>query len=140
MIKGVAERLGAASKLDVVGFDSPPPLLPQPQNRGGQPSIITGGMVKAITKIPRTNTKLKRCALNESLKKDVQGVIGSIYRFNAPWSIGYLFNSTADGKSISRGMYCNRLDEIDYCPWEYFVKFGSETELCFKLYKMEDGK
>lgn len=65
--------------------------------------------------------------MKKSLMKDVLQTVGSIHRMNAPYAIGYLFNSTRTGNEIANGMYCDRISEIDYKSWEYFLAFENIT-------------
>ena len=60
-------------------------------------------------------------------KKDALSVCGSIYRWNAPHAIGYLYNPTRDGREVAEGMYCDRVDEIDPKRWTYFYSFEDKT-------------
>lgn len=64
--------------------------------------------------------------IKASLKKDVLAQIGSIYRLNSPYGIGYLFNSTEDGKKIDEGMFCDYEMEIDKNRWEYMYRYSTK--------------
>lgn len=55
------------------------------------------------------------------LIKDIKGVVGSMYSLNAPYAIGYVFNTTKDGKTIAQGMFFDRGD--DKTEWEYFLDY-----------------
>jgi len=63
-------------------------------------------------------------------KKDALSVCGSIYRWNAPHAIGYLYNPTRDGREVAEGMYCDRVREIDPTQWDWFYsKAGTFYDL-----------
>lgn len=64
--------------------------------------------------------------LKTSLIKDVKNTIGSIHKMNARSAKGYLFNPTNDGKSISKGMYCDFESEINVNQWTYFINFNKD--------------
>lgn len=62
-----------------------------------------------------------KARIGQSLLKDVKSVVGSIYRLNAPHAIGYAFDPKASGKSIARGMFIDRGDNIK--EWTYYLDF-----------------
>lgn len=86
--------------------------------------------------IESTDTNLEACHVDESLQRDIESVIGSIYRMNAPGAIGYLFNAKKGQRGIANGMFCGRGCEIDADHWDYFVDFSVSELAVFKLYKV----
>lgn len=60
----------------------------------------------------------------KKLKDDVFKTIGDIHRMNAPHAKGYLFSEKKDG-TISRGMYCDRDEEITK-DWDYYYDFNKK--------------
>jgi len=59
--------------------------------------------------------------IKETLLDDVKGVVGSIYRMNAPYAKGYAFDATKGNKSIARGEYVDRRNEAD--EYDYYLDF-----------------
>ena len=64
---------------------------------------------------------INKAKINKKLLQDVKNTVGSIYRMNAPGAIGYVFNESANGNSIARGMYFDRGD--DKSEWDYYLDF-----------------
>lgn len=59
----------------------------------------------------------------EAIKKDAMKQAGSIYHWNAPHAIGYLFTNHKNGKEVATGMYCSNKDEIKSEQWDGFLSF-----------------
>lgn len=70
--------------------------------------------------------------MKASLKKDALSVCGGLYRMNAPHSIGYLFNPTIDGKSVSTGMFCDWEYEKNKDEWTYFYDYKTGRFITLK--------
>jgi len=66
--------------------------------------------------------------MKQSLKKDALSVCGGMYRMNAGYAAGYMFNSTDDGKKVYNGEFCCS-SEIDSLSKEYDYYY------CFKSAK-----
>lgn len=70
--------------------------------------------------------KLKKVKLNREVRKDVHGVIKSIYRLNAKSAVGYLFNINFANTEVAVGMFCHSESEIND-EWEYYYDFKTKT-------------
>jgi hypothetical protein len=57
--------------------------------------------------------------------RDAVNVCESIYRMNAPYATGYVFNCDEKGKSVYKGMFCSDLREVP--DWDGFIRFGTVT-------------
>ena len=77
-------------------------------------------MVKLIS-MAKT-VKVAKNTLNRTILKQIDQTINSIFKYNAPSSMGYLFNTDEIGKDIDRGMFCDGAREINN-SWEYFYRF-----------------
>jgi hypothetical protein len=64
---------------------------------------------------------INRAKIGKTMLQDVKNTVGSIYRMNAPRSIGYGFDPHRLGKKIARGMFIDRLSEIP--EWTYYLDF-----------------
>jgi len=64
--------------------------------------------------------------MKTSLKKDALSVCGGIYRMNASGTIGYMFNSTDDGKKVYNGEFCygSEYDKL-VKEYDYFYDFST---------------
>lgn len=65
--------------------------------------------------------------ISKAVKKDARAQAGSIYRMNAPRSIGYLFTCRSDGSEVAQGMFCDRWDEVDPKRWDGLLLFEDDT-------------
>jgi hypothetical protein len=74
---------------------------------------------------------MKEIELNQWIMADVHQVCGSLYRMNAPYTMGYLFNVIRNGRKIFDGMFCNRESEISSDRWTYFFNF--KTKRVYKI-------
>ena len=64
---------------------------------------------------------INRAGIGKTMLQDVKNTVGSIYRMNAPRSIGYGFDPHRLGKSIARGMF---IDSVSAIPeWTYYLDF-----------------
>jgi hypothetical protein len=66
--------------------------------------------------------------MKESLRKEAKAIGNGFYSINAPGRIGYLFNPSFDGKTISNGMFCNRKEEINKDEWTYFMDLAGNIK------------
>jgi len=64
--------------------------------------------------------------MKKSLKNDALSVIGGIYGMNANYAVGYMFNSTDDGKKVYNGEFCGA-SEIFKLATEYNFFYDFET-------------
>ena len=79
-------------------------------------------------------------AFSQSLKDDVKSQVGSIFSWNAPNAIGYLFTLTKDGRKINTGMFCDRVSEIDPARWDGLYLYNKNPEIPGKNYNLNDSK
>ena len=66
--------------------------------------------------------------MKASLRKEARQIGNGFYSINAPGRIGYLFNPSIDGKSISTGMFCDRRKEINKEQWTYFMDLAGNIK------------
>lgn len=86
---------------------------------------------------------MKEKTMKSILLRDVVNTTTSIYSWNAPHAIGYLFNPNKQGNEIAKGMYCDRPNEIDHNQWAYFVAFVDNRNLNVKpgfIYELKEDK
>ena len=74
---------------------------------------------------------LVKTDINKYLKKDVEGVIGSLHRLNARTAIGYSFYPTGNHRSIYRGSYTHYLSDLATEVDDFYFDF--ETESFYKI-------
>ncbi len=80
---------------------------------------------------------IDKAKLSKWVIRDVEAVIGSMYRLNSPGAIGYLFNKNSNGRCIARGMFCDSESEksghaIERSHWAYYLDFS--TGILEKIY------
>lgn len=64
--------------------------------------------------------------MKQSLKRDALSVCGGMYRMNASYAVGYMFNATDDGKKVYNGEFCGS-SEIDKLSKQYDYYYDFET-------------